>query len=232
MEDIKHIGIILDGNRRWAKEKGLPPFLGHKKGAETLETLVREADKIGLKYLSVYIFSTENWKRKNNEVAYLMGLFSIYFKNMIKRVDKENIRIQFFGSDEGVHKRLIKYKKELIKSTKNKKGLQLNICFNYGGRKEIVDTFKKILEKYSKNEISIDDINEKLISDNLYSSGVPDPDLIIRTSGEKRLSNFLTWQSSYSELLFIDKNWPDFTIDDLKEAIEEYRRRERRFGGK
>ncbi len=229
--NLDHIAIILDGNRRWAKEKNMPAHLGHKAGAETLEKLVEEVDKIGLKYLTVYVFSTENWNRSKFEVNYLMKLFSVYFRK-IRNTKDNNIKIKFFSSKTNLNDKLIKMIKETEEVTQNNTGTQLNICFNYGGRLEILESVKNIVEDIERNNIRKEDINEEFFSNYLYSKDVPDPEVIIRTSGEQRLSNFLLWQSSYSELFFVNKNWPDFTINDLKEIIEEFSKRDRRFGGK
>lgn len=231
MENINHIAIILDGNGRWATAQGLPRNIGHKAGAETLEKLAKEADKLKLKYLTVYAFSTENWKRSKVEVDFLMRLFKIYF-NKISKDKNHNIKVKFFSSRDTLDQKYIDLINGTEKATENNTGLQLNICFNYGGRLEIVEATKKMFSDINDKKLEIEDINEELFSNYLYSAGIPDPDLIIRTSGELRLSNFLLWQMSYSELLFIDKNWPDFTIEDLKNAVEEYNKRNRTFGKK
>lgn len=229
--NVEHIAIILDGNRRWAKSKRLLPYLGHKAGAENLETLAKDADKLGLKYLSVYVFSTENWERAKTEVNYLMKLFRVYFRKIRDSKDN-NIKIKFFSSRDTLDEKYLKMIDETEKATQNKTGLQLNVCFNYGGRLEIVEAVKNIVKDVETGIISKDKITEELFSSYLYSKDIPDPEIIIRTSGEMRLSNFLIWQNSYSELFFISKNWPDFTIDDLKDVITEFEGRERRFGGK
>lgn len=231
MENINHIAIILDGNGRWATAQGLPRNIGHKAGAETLEKLAKEADKLKLKYLTVYAFSTENWKRSKVEVDFLMRLFKIYF-NKISKDKNHNIKVKFFSSRDTLDQKYIDLINGTEEATKNNTGLQLNICFNYGGRLEIVEAAKKIFSDINDKKLELEDINEELFSNYLYSAGIPDPDLIIRTSGELRLSNFLLWQMSYSELLFIDKNWPDFTIEDLKNAVKEYNKRNRTFGKK
>lgn len=231
MENINHIAIILDGNGRWATVQGLPRNIGHKAGAETLEKLAKEADKLKLKYLTVYAFSTENWKRSKVEVDFLMRLFKIYF-NKISKDKNHNIKVKFFSSRDTLDQKYIDLINGTEKATENNTGLQLNICFNYGGRLEIVEAAKKIFSDINDKKLELEDINEELFSNYLYSAGIPDPDLIIRTSGELRLSNFLLWQMSYSELLFVDKNWPDFTIEDLKNAVKEYNKRNRTFGKK
>ena len=231
IDDIPaHIAIIMDGNRRWAKSKGLPVALGHKQGAETLEKIVRYANKIGVKYLTVYAFSTENWKRAEEEVKSLMILFQGYIDKYSKIADTENIKIQFLGDITAFSGKLQKGVQNCIEKTKNNTGVVFNIALNYGGRLEIVNAVKSIAQKVKLNEIKIEQIDENLISDNLYTKNMPDPDLLIRTSGEIRTSNFLPWQIVYSEFLFLDKYWPDFNERDLDNAIIEYNKRTRKFG--
>lgn len=225
-----HIAIIMDGNRRWAKAQGKPAGFGHKAGAKTLEDIVRYANKIGLKYITVYAFSTENWKRAEEEVSGLMLLLQNYLADYAKRADTENIKIQILGDitkfSEGTQKSI----KNCIERTKNNTGVTFSIALNYGGRAEIEEAIKNIAKDVKSGKIQETEINEELISNYMYTKGIPDPDLIIRTSGELRLSGFLTWQSVYSELYFVSKNWPDFTEKDLDEAIEEYNKRTRKFG--
>ena len=226
----KHIGIIMDGNRRWAKEQGKPVSFGHKEGAKTLEKIVRYANKIGLEYITVYAFSTENWKRAEEEVKALMMLLQNYLDEYAKRADTENIRVRILGDISALAEGMQKSIKKCMERTKNNTGVTFNIALNYGGRDEIIKAIKEIANQVQKNEIQIADIDEELVSSNLYTKGMPEPDLIIRTSGEKRLSGFLTWQSVYSEILVINKNWPDFEEEDLEEAIVEYQKRTRKFG--
>lgn len=228
----KHIAIIMDGNRRWAREKGLDPKLGHKAGAEALERIASYANEIGLKYLTVYAFSTENWKRTKEEVGALMILLRTYLDKFLNRESLRNIRIRVLGDIEGLDEGLKNSINKIVDKSKNNTGLTLNIAFNYGGRDEIVKAVKKISDKVVKDEIKLEDINEQLISDNLYTQNEPDPDLIIRPGGELRISNFLLWQLAYSEFLFIDKYWPDFSRKDLLKAIEVFEKRNRKFGGK
>lgn len=228
----KHIAIIMDGNRRWARNKGVPVSLGHKEGAKTLEKIVRYANKIGIKHITVYAFSTENWKRTQEEVSTLMGLFQSYLDDYGKRADSENIKVKIIGSKAGLSEKMKDSIEKCMERTKNNTGITFNIALNYGGRDEIINAVKNISQKVKENEIKIEDIDEKMISDNLYTSEQPDPDLLIRTSGEIRLSNFLPWQLVYTEFLFIEKNWPDFNEKDLDEAIELYQRRNRKFGAK
>ena len=228
----KHIAIIMDGNRRWARNKGLPVALGHKEGAKTLEKIVRYAKNIGIKYITVYAFSTENWKRSEEEVSTLMNLMMNYLESYSKRADSENIKVQILGNRQGLSDKMNDLIEKCMERTKDNTGITFNIALNYGGRDEILGAVKNIAEKIQNNEMKIEDITEKTISDNLYTKGQPDPDLLIRTSGEIRLSNFLPWQLVYSEFVFVDKNWPDFSEKDLDEAIEEYQKRNRKFGAK
>ena len=215
----KHIAIIMDGNRRWAKDRELTTRDGHKEGAQTLEDISKFCNKIGIKYLTVYAFSTENWKRSKKEVSALMAILRMRVDAVIEDI-------------KGLTKSLQKSIEKAIEITKNNTGLTLNIAFNYGGRQELVRATKIIAEKVKNNEISIEDINEQLISDNLYTAGQPDPDLLIRTSRELRTSNFLPWQLVYTEFYFPDKHWPEFGEEDLLEAIRVYQKRNRRFGGR
>ena len=226
----RHIAIIMDGNRRWARQRGKNASFGHREGAKTLEKIVRYANKIGLEYITVYAFSTENWKRAEDEVKALMMLLQNYLDDYSKRADTENIRVKILGDitalSDGMQKSILK----CMERTKDNTGVTFNIALNYGGRDEIIKAVKKIAEDVKKDKVSIDDIDEEMISNNLYTAGMPDPDLLIRTSGELRLSNFLPWQVVYSEFLFIDKNWPDFEEEDLDNAIIEYQKRTRKFG--
>lgn len=226
----KHIAIIMDGNRRWAKAQGKNASFGHKAGAKTLENIVRYANKIGLKYITVYAFSTENWKRTKEEVGALMTLLQNYLDDYGKRADSENIKVKILGDitalSQGMQKSII----NCMERTKDNTGVVFNIALNYGGRDEITRAVKKIANQVKSEQIQVEDINEEIITENLYTGNEPDPDLIIRTSGELRLSNFLIWQAAYSEFLFMNKNWPDFTEQDLDEAIIEYQRRTRKFG--
>ena len=226
----KHIAIIMDGNRRWAKAQGKPAGFGHKAGAKTLENIVRYANKIGLEYITVYAFSTENWKRAEDEVNALMMLLQNYLDEYSKRADSENIKIKVLGDITALSPKLQKSIVECMERTQNNTGVTFNIALNYGGRDEIIKAVKNIANQVKDGKVEIENINEELISNNLYTEGQPDPELLIRTSGELRLSNFLPWQLVYSELLFIDKNWPDFTEEDLDNAIVEYQKRTRKFG--
>ena len=225
-----HIAIIMDGNRRWAKKQGKSASYGHKEGAKTLENIVRYANKIGLQYITVYAFSTENWKRAEEEVKALMMLLQSYLDDYSKRADTENIKVKILGDISALSEGMQKSIKKCMERTKDNTGVTFNIALNYGGRDEILKAVKQIARKVKENKIEPEDITEEMISKNLYTKDEPDPDLVIRTSGELRLSNFLPWQSVYSELLFIDKNWPDFKEEDLDNAIIEYQKRTRKFG--
>ena len=228
--DIKHIAIIMDGNRRWAKSHNLDTKLGHKKGAEVLETISRYCNKIGLEYLTVYAFSTENWKRTKEEVGAIMLILQMYLDRFLKTADLDNIKLRILGDIDGVPEELRKKIIQMEERTKDNTGLNLNIAFNYGGRAEIVRATQRIAQDVLDGKMEIKDINEETISNNLYTCGQSDPDLVIRTSGELRMSNFLPWQITYSEFLFLDKYWPDFTSEDIDNAINEYNNRQRRIG--
>lgn len=226
----KHIAIIMDGNRRWAKQRGKIASFGHKEGAKTLEKIVRYANKIGIEHITVYAFSTENWKRSEEEVGALMMLFQSYLDDYAKRADSENIKVKIIGNKNALPERMQKSIKKCMERTENNTGITFNIALNYGGRDELLYAIKQVAKDVEDGKINIEDITENVISENLYTAGQPDPDLLIRTSGELRLSNFLPWQLVYSEFLFIDKNWPDFEEKDLDEAIIEYQKRTRKFG--
>lgn len=226
----EHIAIILDGNRSWAKAKGMPATDGHKHGAKVLENISKYANKIGIKYLTVYAFSTENWKRAKEEVSLLMSLFESYLDNYSKEALKENIKVNIIGSKEGLSKKLIEKINKCEEMTKQCTGLNINIALNYGSREEITNAVRAIAKEVKEGKINVQDINEQSIMNALYTAHCPDPDLVIRTSGQQRLSNFLLWQLAYAEFLFIDKYWPDFTEIDLDMAIEVYEKRNRKFG--
>lgn len=228
----KHIAIIMDGNRRWAKARGLTTKDGHKAGSKNLDNIATFCNEIGIKYLTVYAFSTENWKRTQEEVSALMFILKANLDSMLRKLDLKNIKIRVIGEKENIPPDIQKKIDKLVEKTKNNTGLVLNIAFNYGGRAELVHSTKVIAEKVKSGEIDIEDINEKLISDNIYTAGQPDPDLMIRTSHELRTSNFLPWQLTYSEFYFPDKHWPEFDREDLIEAIKVYQKRNRRFGGR
>lgn len=228
----KHIAIIMDGNRRWAKERGLTTKDGHKEGSKNLERIAKFCNNIGIKYLTVYAFSTENWKRTKEEVATLMFILRANLDSMLRKMDLENIKLRVIGEKENIPQDIQKKIDKLTEKTKNNTGLVLNIAFNYGGRNEIVHASKVIAEKVKNGEIEIEDITPEMISDNIYTAGQPDPDLLIRTSKELRTSGFLPWQITYSEFYFAEKFWPEFLEEDLIEAIKVYQNRNRRFGGR
>lgn len=228
----KHIAIIMDGNRRWAKARGLTTKDGHKAGSKNLDNIATFCNEIGIKYLTVYAFSTENWKRTQEEVSALMFILKANLDSMLRKLDLKNIKIRVIGEKENIPPDIQKKIDKLVEKTKNNTGLVLNIAFNYGGRAELVHSTKVIAEKVKSGEIDIEDINEKLISDSIYTAGQPDPDLMIRTSHELRTSNFLPWQLTYSEFYFPDKHWPEFDREDLIVAIKIYQKRNRRFGGR
>ncbi len=228
----EHIAIIMDGNRRWAKQRGMDPKLGHKEGVKALENIALYANKIGLKYLTVYAFSTENWKRAEDEVGALMILLQTYLDKFSKKAESENIKIKVLGDIEVLNPGLKNQIKESIERTKNNTGLTLNIAFNYGGRAEIIRATKELAKSVKENKLNIDDINEQEFEKLLYTAGQPEPDLLIRTGGELRISNFLPWQIVYSEFYFTDKYWPEFDDNALLEAIYEFQKRNRRFGAK
>jgi|UniRef100_UPI00402A4BCD undecaprenyl diphosphate synthase len=224
--NLEHIAIIMDGNRRWAKEKNLPSAMGHKKGVDALKTTLRACKDFGIKYLTVYAFSTENWKRKKEEVDFLMELLAITLTNELAEMHSEGVVISFIGDISKLSDKLQKILANSVETTKNNTGVHLQIAFNYGARDEIVHAVKSIVEKGVKSE----DITEEMISENLYTKNIPDPDLLIRTGGEKRISNYLLWQIAYSEILVTDEYWPEFGRDSLAEAVEEFKNRQRRFG--
>ena len=228
----EHIAIIMDGNRRWAREHNLSIKLGHKEGAEALKRISKYANKIGIKYLTVYAFSTENWKRSKEEVGNLMQLFNVYLHTVITTDNTENVRIKILGDKSVLSKALQKSIKEAEERTKDNTGLTLCIALNYGGRDEITKAVQKIVNDTVDNKISIKDINQDLISSYLYTKGIPDPDLLVRTSGEMRTSGFLPWQLVYTEFVFVEKYWPEFDEKDLDEVIEIYEKRNRKYGGK
>ncbi len=222
--DIKHIAIIMDGNRRWAKERNLPSAVGHKKGVDALKAAMRACDDFGIKYLTVYAFSTENWNRKPEEVNFLMDLLGQTLKNELKEMHENNVVISFIGDISQLSAKLQDILANAVETTKNNTGVNLQIAFNYGSRAEIVKAVKEIVESGEK------DITEETISKHLYTSNIPDPDLLIRTGGEMRVSNYLLWQIAYSEFIVLEKFWPEFDKETLKECIIEFNRRNRRFG--
>jgi len=226
-----HIGFIMDGNGRWAKKRGLPRSAGHKAGAESLKKIITEANKMGVKYATVYAFSTENWKRPKDEVDYLMQLLMDYLVNAEKTLAGENVVIRAIGSRSELSEEMQRQIEKTEKFTEKNTGIVMNIALNYGGREEIVRSFKKLAREVYDGKKNIEDITEKDIENGLYTKGQPDVDLLIRTSGELRISNFMLWQISYAEMWFTDKLWPDFKPSDLHRAILDFQNRGRRFGG-
>ncbi|HHV73623.1 MULTISPECIES: isoprenyl transferase [unclassified Thermoanaerobacterium] len=227
----KHVAIIMDGNGRWAKKRGFIRTLGHRAGMEAVRRIVKASSEIGIKYLTLYAFSTENWKRPADEVNGLMDLLIEYLGREVNELNENNVKLNFIGDLSMIPEKCRIKIKESEEITKNNTGLTLNIALNYGGRSEIVRAFKRIGSSLLNGEIDLNDIDENVIADNLYTSGQPDPDLIIRPSGELRISNFMLWQSAYSELWFSDVLWPDFEKRHLLQAIFDYQKRNRRFGG-
>ncbi len=230
MEVPTHIAIIMDGNRRWAKKNNLDTPSGHKKGAETLEKITKYCNKIGIKYLTCYTFSTENWKRSELEVKAIMLLMQKYIERFMGDEDMQNVKLKIVGNMETIPSSLRESFVKLEKKTENNTGLQLNLAFNYGGRAEIVNACKNIASKVKDGILNIDDITEDTFKDYLYTKDIPDPDLVIRTSGEVRTSNFLPYQTTYSEFLFLDKYWPEFEEADIDAAIENLNHRQIRKG--
>lgn len=224
--NLKHIAIIMDGNRRWAKEKGLPSAVGHKKGVESLKATLRACDAFGVKYLTVYAFSTENWNRKQEEVDFLMNLVALTLTNELDEMHKENVQIHFIGDLSRLSENLQKILSNAVETTKNNNGVVLQIALNYGARDEILHAVKSIIEKGT----SADMVTEQTIADNLYTAGVPDPDILVRTGGEQRISNYLLWQIAYSEIIIRNEFWPEFDKNILAECIQEFWKRQRRYG--
>ncbi len=231
-KEIKHVAIIMDGNGRWAKKRNLPHLEGHRKGAEAVKEAIKVSQEFGIKYLTLYAFSTENWKRSKEEIDGLMDLLEEFIDSNLKELNEQNIRFKTIGRikefPETTYKKILK----AVESTKNNDKGTLVLALNYGGRAEIIDTAKKIAWKAVNKELEINDITEELFADNLYDATIPDPDIMIRTSGEFRLSNFLLWELSYSEIYITDVLWPDFDRNEFLKAVENCTNRERRFGGR
>ncbi|MFO7611081.1 MAG: isoprenyl transferase [Clostridia bacterium] len=226
-----HIALFMDGNGRWARRRGLPRSAGHRAGATAIRKLVEDCDRIGLKYLTAYAFSTENWKRPDKEVENLMNLIREFLDDTGRELEKSNVRIRIIGLRNRLAQDIIERIEETERKTAGRTGLTFVIALDYGGRSEITEAARTIAMKCINGEMTPDEINENTMSDNLFTTGIPEPDLIIRSSGEKRMSNFLLWQASYTELWFSDVLWPDFRIKHLLKAVEDYNKRNRRFGG-
>lgn len=227
----EHIAIIMDGNGRWAKKRNLPRSAGHAAGAAVFKNIVRYCSKIGIRHLTIYAFSTENWKRPQDEVLTLIKLFKQYLSDALTNFLDENIQVRFLGDKDAFDPRLKELIDETIEVSKNRTGMTLNIALNYGGRSEILNAARQLAQDVQNRIILPKDIDEKLFASKLYTADQPDPDLIIRPSGEQRISNFLLWQSAYAEYVFMDILWPDFKPEDLDHALEIYAARNRRFGG-
>jgi len=227
----QHVAIILDGNGRWAKKKHMPRTYGHVQGSKVVEDMLTIVDDIGVKYLTIYAFSTENWKRSPDEVSTLMKILRTYLKDCIKKCMKNNVKCRVIGESVGLSEDIVDRIFNLEEATKNNTGLNFTIAINYGGRDEIVRAVKKIANDLQSNKLLTDNINEELINSYLDTNELPDPDLLIRTSGEERLSNFMPWQLAYTEFYFTPVLWPDFNREELIKAFEKYNNRERRFGG-
>lgn len=227
----KHVAIILDGNGRWAKKRGLPRNAGHIQGSKAVEKICKEAYNMGIQYLTVYAFSTENWARPKEEVNALMKLLNSYLKDCLKTSKKNNMRVRVIGDITTLAEDLKNKITELENISKENTGLNFQVALNYGSRDEMLRAVKRIINDYDKNKLTVDEIDETCFSNYLDTKGIPDPDLLIRTSGEQRLSNYLLWQLAYTEFYFTDVLWPDFNKEELKKAIEYYNNRERRYGG-
>ncbi|WP_313069681.1 isoprenyl transferase [Lacrimispora sp.] len=227
----EHVAIILDGNGRWAKKRGLPRSLGHKEGCVTLEKTVEDSARLGIKYLTVYGFSTENWKRSSDEVGALMQLFRYYMVRLLKVAKANNVRVSMIGDQQRFDRDIVEGINKLEQETKENTGLTLVIAVNYGGRDEIVRATRNIMKDVKEGNVLPEEMDEMMFQSYLDTAKIPDPDLLIRTSGELRLSNYLLWQLAYTELYVTDCYWPDFNIDEMKKAIAAYNSRERRFGG-
>lgn len=228
--ELKHIAIIMDGNGRWAKKRNLPRSAGHKKGAETLQEIVKGASEMGIKYMTVYAFSTENWKRDKEEVDYLMNLLRQYLKNELDEINKQGGRILFIGERNMLDDDIVAQMENIENKTSGNDKFTFIVALSYGSRAEILSAVKKVSSSVAKGDILVEDIDENLFSSMLYTRNIPDPDLVIRTSGEQRISNYLLWQLAYSELFFTKTLWPDFTVAELKEIINDFNSRERRYG--
>ena len=226
----KHVAIIMDGNGRWAKSRSLPRFAGHQRGAKVVKKIVHTAPGLGIKYLTLFAFSSENWKRPQDEVSDLMALLKLYISRELGELHRNNVRVRILGEISLFSDEIQKMLDSAVNKTKNNSGLELCLALNYGSRIEIIKAVKLIAKDVSKGLIELNSVDEKTLETYLDTSDVPDPDLLIRTSGEQRLSNFLLWQLAYTELIFVNCLWPDFTSDDLEKAIQEYQQRDRRYG--
>ncbi len=227
----QHVAIIMDGNGRWAKARGLPRVAGHRRGADAVRRVVRGAGELGIPVLTLFAFSTENWTRPADEVADLMGLLRHYLRSELEELRKNGARLRVVGKREGLAADIVRDIAEAENMTAENARIDVNICINYGSRDEILRATRRLAQRVAAGEITVDSIDQKSFEHELLTAGLPDPDLLIRTSGEQRISNFLLWQCAYSELVFVDTLWPDFGKEHLEQAIVEFRRRERRYGG-
>jgi undecaprenyl diphosphate synthase len=226
-----HVAIIMDGNGRWAKARGLPRVAGHRRGADAVRRVVRGAGELGIPVLTLFAFSTENWTRPADEVSDLMGLLRHYLRNELEELHKNGARLRVIGNRDGLAADIVRDIADAENLTRNNSRIDVNICINYGSRDEILRATRSLARQVAAGALEADRIDANLFERELLTAGVPDPDLLIRTSGEQRISNFLLWQCAYSELVFVDTLWPDFGKDDLERAVSEFRRRERRYGG-
>ncbi|HMK00520.1 MAG TPA: isoprenyl transferase [Reyranella sp.] len=226
-----HVAIIMDGNGRWAKARGLPRVAGHRRGADAVRRVVRGAGELGIPVLTLFAFSTENWTRPADEVNDLMGLLRHYLRNELDELRKNGARLRVIGNREGLASDIVRDISDAENMTRGNSRIDVNICINYGARAEILQAIRSLARQVAAGELSADRIDENLFEGELLTAGVPDPDLLIRTSGEQRISNFMLWQCAYAELVFVDTLWPDFGKEHLEQAIAEFRRRERRYGG-
>ncbi|MFO1080713.1 MAG: isoprenyl transferase [Reyranellaceae bacterium] len=226
-----HVAIIMDGNGRWAKARGLPRVAGHRRGADAVRRVVRGAGELGIRMLTLFAFSTENWTRPADEVADLMGLLRHYLRNELEELWRNGARLRVVGNRQGLPADIVAQIEDAEQKTRSNRRIDVNICINYGGRAEILQAARNLARRVAAGELSADRIDDAQFEGELLTAGLPDPDLLIRTSGEQRISNFLLWQCAYAELIFVDTLWPDFGRENLEQAIAEFRRRERRYGG-
>lgn len=226
----RHVAIIMDGNGRWAKARGMPRMMGHRKGVEVAKEITRAAADIGIEYLTIWAFSTENWRRPPEEISGLMGLLHHTLKADLTEFHENGVRLRVLGSRKNLDQKTLELIDHAVKLTQNNTRFNLNIAFNYGGRDDIMQAARTLAKKVQEGTLQPDEINEDLFSESLYTCGIPDPELLIRTSNELRISNYILWQMAYTEMVFIETYWPDFTKDDLLKAIIDYQQRDRRFG--
>lgn len=227
-----HVAVIMDGNGRWAQSRNLPRMAGHNAGMIAMKEIVKASSILGVKHLTVYAFSTENWKRSMDEISGIFKLLILYVEKELKELHENNVKVKILGDYEKLPPEAVKSLERTLETTKDNTGLQFNIALNYGGRDEILRSVKSLAKEIEAGRLTADEITEEMVADHLYTAGIPDPDMIIRTSGEMRLSNYLLWQCAYSEFIFTDVLWPDFTREEYEKAIEIFQNRKRRFGGR